>query len=282
MHNLTTPAITIGEITIRQDADGRYSLNDLHKASGGELRYRPNYWLENQQTQDLIAELSKSLISVTAGIPALEQNQPVKVINGGNKPGTYVMRELVYAYAMWISAAFHLQVIRTFDAVVTGVLQPIISALPYQPAIEIQIAELAMRTLKMSETSKIRLLASLYETKGVGSSFLPDYVDEPLVRAITPLLKEIGHPLGSQVAKKVNPALEAMGILQHLSRKGRNNEIKWFWNLTDEGLQYGRNETSPNNPRETQPLFFVERFPELLKRLEAYIDSNALPGTNSQ
>jgi phage regulator Rha-like protein len=154
--------------------------------------------------------------------------------------------------------------------------------LPYQPAIEIQIAELAMRTLKMSDTSKIRMLALLCETKGSKSNFLPDYVDESLVRAITPLLKEIGHPLGSQVAKKVNPALEAMGILQHLSRKGRNNEIKWFWNLTDEGLQYGRNETSPNNPRETQPLFFVERFPELLKRLEAYIDSNALPGTNSQ
>ncbi|WP_197711102.1 BRO-N domain-containing protein [Chromatium okenii] len=149
-------------------------------------------------------------------------------------------------------------------------------------AAKIFIAEAAARMLRMSDTSKIRMLTKIAESENISPDFLPDYVDEPLVRAITPLLKEIGHPLGSQVAKKVNPALEAMGILQHLSRKGRNNEIKWFWNLTDEGLQYGRNETSPNNPRETQPLFFVERFPELLKRLEAYIDSNALPGTNSQ
>ena len=102
------------------------------------------------------------------------------------------------------------------------------------------------------------------------------YVDEPLVRAITLLLKELGHPLGHHVAKIVNPALEAMGILQHLSRKGRRNEIKQFWNLTEDGLQYGRNETSPNNPRETQPLFFVERFPALLARLEAYLDPNLL------
>ena len=257
---ITTPSLVIDNFNISQDAEGRYCLNDLHKAAGGATKHRPAIWLQNQQTLDLAKECEID------GIPSIFAKQGL---------GTYVVRELVYAYAMWISPSFHLKVIRTFDAVATGVQQFITPMLPYQPAIEIQIAELAMRTLNMSDTSKIRMLVSLCETKDAASSFLPAYVDEPLVRAITPLLKELGHPLGHHVAKIVNPALEAMGILQHLSRKGRRNEIKQFWNLTAEGLQYGRNETSPNNPRETQPLFFVDCFPELLQRLEAYLDTTA-------
>ncbi|MBV5308064.1 Rha family transcriptional regulator [Chromatium okenii] len=156
-------------------------------------------------------------------------------------------------------------------------IQPDTYTLPYQPAMKVQIVELAMRSLRVSETSKIRMLAKFIESEGFNSDFLPDYVDEPLVRAITPLLKGMGHSLGSKVANTVNPALEAMGILEHLSRKSTGGKIKQFWSLTEEGLQYGRNETSPNNPRETQPLFFVNRFPELLTRLEAHLDHKILP-----
>jgi hypothetical protein len=93
---------------IRQDNAGRYCLNDLHKAAGGKSADRPSMWLKNKQTQGLIAEVAK------AGIPALETKR------GGNDPATFVVKEVVYAYAMWISPAFHLKVIRAYDAMVTA------------------------------------------------------------------------------------------------------------------------------------------------------------------
>ena len=108
-------AIAISNVAIRQTENNLYNLNDLHKASGGEDRHAPRRWLQNQQTTELIEELSKD------GNPSLEENQQViKVVRGGNKRGTYACKELVYAYATWISAKFFLLVIRTFDAVISG------------------------------------------------------------------------------------------------------------------------------------------------------------------
>lgn len=106
--------LVISDIQIRQDAEGRFCLNDLHKAAGYENKHRPSLWLKNKQAIELVDEIAK------AGNPALKQNQPVNVINGGNQPGTYVVKPLVYAYAMWISPVFHLHVIEAYDALVTG------------------------------------------------------------------------------------------------------------------------------------------------------------------
>lgn len=106
--------IAIDSVAIRQDPQGRYCLNDLHRAAGGEERHKPKYWSTLQQTQELVQALTEG------GIPPLEQNQPLNTIHGGNQQGTYVCKELVYSYAMWISAAFNLKVIRTVDAAQSG------------------------------------------------------------------------------------------------------------------------------------------------------------------
>ncbi len=89
--------------------DGLYSLNDLHRASGRKNKHRPSLFVANQETQALIREIE--LENPKAEIPALA----IKTVHGGHHRGTYVCKELVYRYAMWISPKFSLVVIRTFD-----------------------------------------------------------------------------------------------------------------------------------------------------------------------
>jgi hypothetical protein len=103
--------LIISDLTIRQDAEGRYSLNDLHKAAvatGITKDIRPNEWMALDQTRNLV----EILITENPG------NKPIDS-KAGRYGGTYVVKELVYAYGMWISPAFHLKVIRAYDALVT-------------------------------------------------------------------------------------------------------------------------------------------------------------------
>jgi hypothetical protein len=104
---MSQSVLAIGDATVRQ-LDGLYSLNDLHTAAGGAIRHQPTRFMRLDQTQAIIAELHS---------PEMVNGQEaVKVIKGSVNPGTWVCRELVIAYAAWISAAFHLKVIRVFLA----------------------------------------------------------------------------------------------------------------------------------------------------------------------
>jgi hypothetical protein len=122
-NTLVNNNLVIDNIFIRQDSDGRYCLNDLHKAAGGESRHQPGKWLENQQTKDLV----KALMTDT-GNPVSENSNPLNIIKGGSGiQGTFVSEDLVYDYAMWISAEFKLKVIRAYRSLVE-------TPAPVQPA----------------------------------------------------------------------------------------------------------------------------------------------------
>lgn len=72
------------------DAEGLFNLNVLHKASGGMKRHSSNYWANNQQTIAFIQEIQNT-------------GNPVLKVKRGKGGGTYVVEQLVYHYASWIS-----------------------------------------------------------------------------------------------------------------------------------------------------------------------------------
>lgn len=110
--NPNNQPLVIGDFSIRQDQDGRYCLNDLHKASGSEAKHAPRFFIRNQQTQDLISEIEQ-------GANLHLAQKAVNSKHGGVDSGTYVVEDLVYSYAMWISAKFHLIVIRAYKMLIT-------------------------------------------------------------------------------------------------------------------------------------------------------------------
>ena len=144
--------LIIANTNIEQDAQGRYCLNDLHRAAGGDNKKRPSLWTENPQTLALVDELESE-----AGFPALD------IQHGGKTPGTFVRKEMVYAYAMWISAKFHLQVIRAYDELTKPaahvVPQSLSAALrlaaDQADQIEFQQAQLAIAAPKVAALDRI-------------------------------------------------------------------------------------------------------------------------------
>jgi len=111
---MSTSLVTIAGITVRTDTAGRYSLNDLHQAAGADPKDQPGKFFANKTTKELVSALENSS-------PNLENEGPV---SSTKVAGTYVVKELVYAYAMWISPEFNLKVIRAYDALVTKPVLP--------------------------------------------------------------------------------------------------------------------------------------------------------------
>ena len=102
----------IDGMVVREVDGNLYNLNDLHKAAclagkADKDKHSPKYFMRSAQVSDLVAEIMKGA-----------KSSPFKKVTG-RSGGTYVCKELVYAYAMWVSPEFHLKVIQCFDSVVS-------------------------------------------------------------------------------------------------------------------------------------------------------------------
>lgn len=254
----------IDGVSVRRDLDGRYCLNDLHLAAGGEDKHKPSNFLRIDSIRELCAEIDRCSDSSIASVVA---------IRGGANQGTYVCREMVYAFAMWISPTFNLKVIRTFDAEQSNKTSALTSDRVQAGVI---LLESAAKLLNLSNSSKLGAYQKLQQVAGL-PDLMPAYaIDAPSgavdgssrsTQSLSALLKSNNIKM---TANQAYHQLSTLGIVEQKTRASRSgvNGVKKFWSLTAKGCMYGKNITSPANPRETQPHFFESKATELFRLMD--------------
>lgn len=129
---------------------------------------------------------------------------------------------------------------------------------------ELLATQYTINSLKVNEGSKVLMLKTVYKNHNISTNSLPVYTEEKLTRSLTQLLKE--HEIETS-ARTINKILKIEDFLIQRTRPSSKNpdNPKKFWQLTEKGLEYGKNLINPNNPKETQPHYFEDSFMDLMK-----------------
>ena len=128
--------------------------------------------------------------------------------------------------------------------------------------------------LNLPESGKLSVMGKLADAYGLPKQLLPSYgIDAPPESIVTtgssaPTFSLTTGLKGYNMsAKTANQILLSIGILEERSRPSTKTGTKTFKAFTVKGLKYGKNVTSPSNPREVQPHFYVDTFPVILALL---------------
>jgi len=106
--------LVINKKEITTDSNGRYSLNDLHEAAGGLNSQKPSLFYRSDSFNSVVDVLNAQNRAFS----------PIVKKQGRYNGGTWVCKELVYKYAMWISAEYEVNVIQTFDSIINKINAP--------------------------------------------------------------------------------------------------------------------------------------------------------------
>lgn len=245
---MTLPMQITG-VEIRQTPNGLYCLNDLHQAAGGEQKHRPKYWLENQQTKDLVQEMTEGGIPPSVLEESMEnssnmRSKAIEVIKGGLGQGTYVCELLVYNYAAWISPKFNLLVFETFKRVVHGEQLS-------KPSLGVDFEQALASVRLLCEEAGITRKNNLHGYYQLAKDFGLERYFQPHLEDVQPkkeVVKAIGeHQHGAAWFVTLELFLKAL-------TNGKVNQNVYPW-LIEEGQFYVRTSTIVNYLRSVPELY---------------------------
>ena len=128
-----------------------------------------------------------------------------------------------------------------------------------------KLLKTSAETLHMNESSILYISKKIYKDCNIPTTYLPDYTtSKGILKSATELLRKYNIQIST---RKFNKIMLDKGLLREVERKSTkdNTKIKKFKNLVN--TEFGENQVNPNNPKETQPMYYEEKFEELLKEL---------------
>lgn len=141
---------------------------------------------------------------------------------------------------------------------------------------ELEAVDVLARILNVAPSGKIFMVKASLTHHGAAHLVpaLPVYaIDAPTTAtsapassmptaSLTDMLRE--HEI-DMAAVTANKLLAQAGIIEQLTRPSSKGAAKKFWSVTEKGSIFGKNVTSPNNPKETQPHWYRDTFKELVR-----------------
>lgn len=130
---------------------------------------------------------------------------------------------------------------------------------------QMDLLAVTAKTLNLNDSSKLLIATKIYKDYNIPTTYLPTYTDSRgILKSATELLKENNISISTI---KFNKIMIDKGYLIEVERtSGKDkSKIKKFKNLAK--TEFGENQISPKNPKETQPMYYENKFLELLKEL---------------
>ena len=130
---------------------------------------------------------------------------------------------------------------------------------------EIELVDIISKTLNLNDVSKLQLMGNVLDNHNINKNLLPTYTESKgTLLSASELLKRNNINIS---AIKFNKVMIDKGYLVKKERPSTkdSSKIKKYNNLVK--TEFGENFVNPKNPKETQPMYYENKFLELLKEL---------------
>jgi len=213
--------------------------------------------LTGKRHDNVLADTRKMLVELYGEVGLLKYQVTYKDIQNKTHTCYSLPKNDILTLVSGYSIPLRAKIIRRLDDLESGkqFLDP-----EKQLSMEMSVINQVSERLKINDVSYLGLVKNALTNHGLPTNILPDYTSTRITFSAKDLLKKIGSNMSSVAFNKL---MVSQNLLEEKTRTGSKGKIKKFKALTESGLKYGENFSSPSSPNQVQPRYFEDSFQDL-------------------